>query len=289
MYYSKYRKELEKIILQGNPTLVFDEELEKFHYFMRDNLHTDTIKLYRYSCTDFYNIRNFERQILRLSPNGSMNDVYEGMSAADINKLNAKDLESLSDLVYLKSFSETKDNLLMWSHYADNNRGICVEYSLDELKQENEVLEHIYPALYTDTRYLTTNLQEVIDQRRELKICFENNYVIDDITYLVDIIPQFLVKGKCWEYENEWRLIYSAYEIYDKNEELLNNYIVEFDCATAIYFGYRIDKEVKDNLIEIIQRINMRRKKQNRTCIRAYQVYLVDHKYKFGYQEITVD
>ena len=36
--------------------------------------------------------------------------------------------------MYITAFSENNKSLLMWSHYADSHKGICVEYSFDDLE-----------------------------------------------------------------------------------------------------------------------------------------------------------
>jgi hypothetical protein len=37
----------------------------------------------------------------------------------------------------VSSSSEVSDSILMWSHYADNHRGFCVEYGLRGLASEH--------------------------------------------------------------------------------------------------------------------------------------------------------
>ncbi len=97
-----------------------------------------------------------------------------------------KDLEKFRKSSRIACFSETYDSLLMWSHYADYHRGICLEYSFEDIKK----LGSFYPIIYTDK--------------------FENlvNYV-DIKGGKIDngAIRLFLNKSKEWSYEKEWRII----------------------------------------------------------------------------------
>ena len=53
--------------------------------------------------------------------------------------------------IHVACFSETKESILMWSHYADNHKGFCVEYDFKELGISNPFARFIFPVIYTDT------------------------------------------------------------------------------------------------------------------------------------------
>ena len=44
----------------------------------------------------------------------------------------------------------------MWAYYADNHRGLCMEYDLHSLP--DEINENIYPILYTEQHPEYTSL-----------------------------------------------------------------------------------------------------------------------------------
>lgn len=48
-------------------------------------------------------------------------------------------------------FSEEGDPCLMWSHYADNHKGICIEY--DFKAAPADITTFFYPALYSDEMF----------------------------------------------------------------------------------------------------------------------------------------
>lgn len=79
--------------------------------------------------------------------------------------------------------SELRDNILMWSHYAENHQGVCLEFDThagsDILENARQVqYGHAYPVYE----------------------CFN-----DDLSRLVE--QALFRKSTDWEYEKEWRLI----------------------------------------------------------------------------------
>lgn len=94
--------------------------------------------------------------------------------------------------VYVSCFSENPISILMWSHYADANKGICIEYDFNQGEDEKKFL---FPVLYTEK---TLDLSELLDDTRNKKY-----------QYPVSIAAQcaILNKAKEWEYEQEWRIV----------------------------------------------------------------------------------
>lgn len=55
--------------------------------------------------------------------------------------------------IHLACFSETYKSILMWSHYANNYKGFCVEYNFKELGLNNAVTRfyfsyHLYRHIF---------------------------------------------------------------------------------------------------------------------------------------------
>ena len=79
-------------------------------------------------------------------------------------------------------FSERKDSILMWSHYANQHQGVCVEYDFSEA---NEIRYLIQPAYYSNEVFQLGTM--------------------DDLTSTNHLMSS-LYKAKDWAYEAEWRL-----------------------------------------------------------------------------------
>lgn len=285
MDYAKYRNKLKEIIEEVvDEGIVPDSALEEFFYFVRDNWGNDDLKLYRYSPADYYNIRNFETGKLRLTNNGVLNDVYEGIPYDEYHTLTPDKINALSELAYLKSFSEDPSNVLMWSHYADKHHGFCVEYDLSLIDGNSPLLNHIFPVVYSEKRNTRSDIVAMAKELKHLIYDIAENNIHDGDGYLDDITSLFLTKGKAWEYEKEWRIVYTKKQIYDINELDLYNYIIPFDYASKVYLGYRMDPTIRKNISEIVQRINTKREDSHLPPITIAQVKLQKDSYDIGFE-----
>jgi hypothetical protein len=81
------------------------------------------------------------------------------------------------------SLSARHLDLLMWPHYADNHRGVCVRFDMQALLDA----EHVpFPVSYADQRP-------------------ECDTVLEPTTEWLN--KALLTKGRPWRYEEEWRLV----------------------------------------------------------------------------------
>ncbi|MCY6355352.1 DUF2971 domain-containing protein [Clostridium sp. ZS2-4] len=112
--------------------------------------------------------------------------------------------------------SEEKDSLLMWSHYANEHKGFCIEYRTTELFDKYPLL---CPALYTDTMPSFGNGENEI----------------------VNLSKVLFTKSLQWEYENEWRITFDSVS----DVEMLQT-----TKPTAIYVGCRIESNLFGEIFE---------------------------------------
>jgi hypothetical protein len=98
-------------------------------------------------------------------------------------------------MMELCSFSEVNDSLLMWSHYADQHKGFCVEYDLEILSEDHPFRKDLYPVVYSKRLYDLTPYVEQL--------------VMEDRQNLNHFYPHLCVLHKFlgWEYEKEWRVV----------------------------------------------------------------------------------
>lgn len=138
--------------------------------------------------------------------------------------------DSKSDDVFL--------NPLMWSHYADSHKGICIQYEITK-----------------DTLEAHNNDEHIL---RIGNVKYRNRKAMSDYITLDNAL---LAKGECWSYEQEERLIY-----YCKNnikttrqENKQNNGYISLSGfkITAIFLGYRISADDKREVIEAIKERNI--------------------------------
>ncbi|MBG9453698.1 hypothetical protein ABE61_06250 [Lysinibacillus sphaericus] len=138
-------------------------------------------------------------------------------------------LEKMNELfqksVYASCFSEEPLSILMWSHYADNNKGICLEYNFSNLELPSYLTYDIHPVRYTDS---------IIDLT-----LYENT------THIRKALLASLNKSKDWEYEKEWRIAVD----YSDNKDL--GFPYEVTKPVSIIMGSRIRDSDKKLVLDI--------------------------------------
>ncbi len=115
-------------------------------------------------------------------------------------------------LKFVKKFrilclTSSYNNKLMWSHYADSHRGICVTLEVPD--------ELIYPVHYTRERvYDDTDVDTLLKQKnkRAVKKNLEKSY------NMVKEKKLGYIKDSTWVYENEYRVVFYN----DEREKLID-------------------------------------------------------------------
>lgn len=122
-----------------------------------------------------------------------MNDPMEGFYRADAQTRRKVDYSRFVDSVRseklglgIASLSETWDNELMWAHYADGFRGICVTYKLVRLLEGLDDDHALARVAYGDRPYYL-NLRAVSDTGLRARAVLST-------------------KNLKWTHEREWRL-----------------------------------------------------------------------------------
>lgn len=178
-----------------------------------------------------------------------LNDPYEVTGAYYNYKITAEKNASMGrdnlnrSMVEILALTDSYKNLLMWSHYAKNHKGFCIEFVVEDPSKIHKVQyleklpEGINPALIHTT----------------------------DIEEKKEICKFFLNKSRAWEYENEYRVIniddWSSYSVvpkeYGKNIELneiglrVKQIILGANCNK--YLAKLIAEECKDNNVPCVR------------------------------------
>lgn len=93
-----------------------------------------------------------------------------------------KKSDIIQSAVFVGCFSERNESLLMWSHYADEHRGLCIGYNLHDLIKNY----NCFPVIYSDE----------MPQEKEI-----------DLDKTDSLMKYMLTKCRDWSYEKEWRII----------------------------------------------------------------------------------
>ncbi|HEY8096112.1 MAG TPA: DUF2971 domain-containing protein [Methylobacter sp.] len=162
-----------------------------------------------------------------------MNDPMEGLYEADHSFRSHPRYHQLVDIILqnkrdigICSFSETPKNELMWAHYADQFRGICVEY---------------------DLRKLLDGLPDNIDI---IRIHYDERMPaisLNSRTPTMEIAKQILsCKNYSWLYEREWRLLGHTGKLDYRD-----------NCITNVYIGPRMPDRIKSRLTPVLRRLHI--------------------------------
>jgi hypothetical protein len=119
-------------------------------------------------------------------------------------------------------------NNLMWAHYTDSHKGICIKYNLDNITSQLDYDKKNVIAYFKKIKYS----DEDITQKR-----------LSDL-----LIESAFIKGKEWEYEKELRFFY-----YDVNGHGEHDTIDIPNCIEAIYFGLKCSEKDKKTIINIMK------------------------------------
>jgi len=152
---------------------------------------------------------------------------HERMEAVYVNLLAGRVTSLLRNWIGshgVLSLASRWDCALMWSHYADQHAGVCLEYST-----RDHVLSNLMPVDYERPRSI--RLRDVFDwkvrrdsgaRRRIIEIAF-------------------LTKAPAWSYEQEWRSVSRRPGVAP----------LRFDLV-GIYFGQRCSQSVRTAIVKMM-------------------------------------
>ncbi len=267
-------------------SLASREELKDYlkkaiYYSLAEANHTSyKVECYAYRSASKYIINSFKKEKLSMSSPTTFNDPFDcpilellTLYGDDISKLaseayreclkitcfvkNTKvqpEFDERNDPIWIQKHDDDPEeylNELMWAHYADNHKGVCIKYHFnnDFTKFADETKSQI--AYFRDIKY--TSDMDV----------FRKNGAIN-------LQDAFFVKGEAWEYENELRLL--AYNLEEKGQKPTNwlrrilrllacnkkgpgDYasIDAKDNIAAIYFGLKCPTDKQCKIIDILK------------------------------------
>lgn len=146
-------------------------------------------------------------------------------------------------------------NLPMWAHYANNHKGICIEYKVVSSNL-------FYPVIYERGRNLSNkvcmNFLALASKDMEGNITEQEKDELE--LYNQILFHNTMIKDKSWEYENEYRyiipkMICSNKEV--KGGVLLDNRTVGIEIS-GIYLGMCCEEKYKNMLIDIAKNLGIK-------------------------------
>lgn len=120
------------------------------------------------------------------------------------------------------SLTAKRDNLLMWSHYADSHKGFCVGF--DKSKLFETIKGSIGPIIYQSEIPSIGLFEDSLKAHTRLS----------------------MTKSKEWEYEEEYRItkIYAARKVYH----------FPSDAILEVILGYNMSDSEKDEILKLVKK-----------------------------------
>lgn len=160
--------------------------------------------------------------------------------------------------------SELYDVTPMWAHYADQHKGVILEFSaVDEL---DSALLQARPVVYQDT-------PPAIADPNAWASCMLGQ---SETTYLDFFTEYQYVKTNEWSYEREWRIVSGARP---GETGLFSDYKYHPDELTRVCFGAKCSAEDRSDLLSLLA--------HGLEHVHAFEAIPDNQQAKFKYREIA--
>ena len=153
--------------------------------------------------------------------------------------------EIIRQKTLVSCFSKRDDSILMWAHYADKNRGACVEWIMDD-------------DVFIDVEY--RKKVRPVDTYKIVKLILADKFLdvdskITDEKVARYAIKPFVTKGKDWKYEKEIRCVFVKNNDLDSRvwfDSEKKIYLFDMKALPSkVYLGYKMEPEEKEKAIQM--------------------------------------
>ena len=152
----------------------------------------------------------------------------------DRTKINNKLREEIFEKSYHRvcCFSETNSNILMWSHYADRHKGICLCFRTHKKGNGHFLTLDSKPYILFPVKYVKEKPNQI------------NMLTMQNPAELMNF---FTTKYSIWDYENEYRITIPK-------DEFEQGYTKKFrkEDLEGIIFGLKAKREEIEEIYDII-------------------------------------
>ena len=139
-------------------------------------------------------------------------------------------IEDMKSSMGVACLCEDYNNVLMWSHYANNHKGMCVKYNLMDF---NRILKYTpIPVIYSKNRNVLRRLRM--------------NYIEHDITSL--FVENLVNKEEAWKYENEWRIVRDEKACGEQWDNTRHGALLDSIRPEAVIIGCNADRQFENEV-----------------------------------------
>lgn len=147
-------------------------------------------------------------------------------------------------------FTKNKNSILMWSHYAEQHKGLCYGFLTKKYRDDylfkllnNPFKDYKYEPMTVDDHLVIQKVNYVNERPKPINIYKDYKENKKYVEYVIN-------KYKDWEYENEYRI---ALGHEDFPEDLKIQYDMHF--LKEVYLGMKMEEGIKKNIINKLKEI----------------------------------
>ena len=156
-----------------------------------------------------------------------------------------KAVKKTKESALISCFSKRNNSILMWSHYANSHKGVCIEYERPESIDFKDVEYKNSRPFIKMYKAVSHDIALDILQKKETD---------DEITsYLKETLDPFFIKSTDWSYEEEVRCLYSRTKLPDNISYDGKRYILDIGYPKAIYIGCKAAGDELDHLYNLAE------------------------------------
>mgnify|MGYP001562713115 CR=1 FL=1 len=179
-------------------------------------------------------INDLRKRGIKISTFSDLNDPFEflncGMSAKDIQDALKETMEEIYKKCGVICFSKNWSNTLLWSHYADKHKGICLGFEVPDDKLA--AVDYI-----SNKKALCAEFEKIIGQNSHDEEIIMNKLLLS--------------KYKGWDYEDEVR-VFAPLDEKDNNGNCFMDFSV-FSGLKQVIIGVRCDKTTTEKIKECVK------------------------------------
>ena len=135
-------------------------------------------------------------------------------------------------------FTEISPNedSLMWHHYADNHRGICLKYNTSMIP--HHLTEKIENNFFPQFGFI-----HPVSYEKNITFNGGDGKIFDEI-----ITRSILIKNEKWAYEKEWRIVL--------NSRYLESNYINYTVPSEVFLGKNLSKHFASLMESIVKDVN---------------------------------
>lgn len=266
-WYKGYREDIKRIVDKyqrenEKSTSLANEIIGVLKRLKNEISEMDDFSLYQYKKIDDYSLKQIRSNNVHLSIPSKFDDIFDSRNIVDtdgenedrqiqtkllaciINQNDSSDsansdngwnvlqddfLDYVDKVIKISCFSGVHTNTPLWHFYADNYKGVCLEYNSKDICRALGENDFLVPVIYTKKYYEYNPFR------------FENEGENGMSNVLGTGIANSLVKYQEWGFEAEWRII----RIKEKSE------FIEIPI-TSIILGPKISDQDKNKIRYVV-------------------------------------